>query len=344
MGDFLETLTLSQLREIAKEENFKGYGYYKMQKLDLVGFLANNLHDHTISKYKLKYQTTKSDDKEFHMIKPKVLVDKTWFRGSAIMELTSILYLMHKYPQHCVAFSTGLLTPSGKLTSRALSLRTKEFHKVSLGWSDISKDFIIPEGLWTSIKKCLRGSEFIIIPFGFYCEDGKANHSNFLIYNSVTKELERFEPYGFGNYSPFCKDTPMLDEKLAKLFNKNVNKDMVKAVYDPLSFCPLNSFQTIQEEDDEFKEQIQQEIGPWGYCSAWSFWYADMRLANPLKSRSEVVLLSLQAIKDSNLTFTTFIRSYADFLQKVYEKINHHRYEYPEKIIKKILKKNEQSK
>ena len=131
----------------------------------------------------------------------------------------------------------------------------------------------------------------------------------------------------------------MLEEKLAKLFNKNVNKDMIKAVYDPLSFCPMDSFQMIQEKDKEFKEQGVN--GPFGYCSAWSFWYADMRLANPLKSRSEVVSLSIKAIHDSSLTFTTFIRSYADFLQKVYEKIIHHRDEYPEKIIKKILKKNE---
>lgn len=340
MGDFLETLTLSQLRQIAKEENFKGYGYYKMPKLDLVELLVNDLPSNKLLKYKIKYQTGKPDDKGFYMIKPKVMVDKTKFRSFSRMELTSILYLMHKYPQHCVAFSTGLLTPSGKLTSRALTLRPEEFEKVSLVWSDIYKDFIIPEGLWTSIKNCLKkGSEFIIIPFGFYCGDG--DHANFLIYNSVTKELERFEPYGYV-YSPYCKNTPMLDEKLAKLFNKNVNKDMVKAVYDPLSFCPMDSFQMIQEDDKEFKEQIWQN-GPFGYCSAWSFWYADMRLANPLKSRSEVVLLSLQAIKDSNLTFTTFIRSYADFLQKVYEKINHHRDEYPEKIIKKILKKNEQS-
>ena len=269
------------------------------------------------------------------------MVDKTKFRSFSGRELTSILYLMYKYPQHCIAFSSGLLSPSGKLTSRALGLRPEEFNKVSLGWSDFTKDFIIPEGLWKSIKNCLkRGSEFIIIPFGFYCSDG--DHANFLIYNSVTRELERFEPYGY-IYSPYCKSIPMLDEKLAKLFNKNVNKDMVKAVYDPLSFCPLDSFQIIQENDKEFQEQ-QGENGPWGYCSAWSFWYADMRLANPLKSRSEVVLLSLQAIKDSNLTFTTFIRSYADFLQKVYEEITCQKDKSSEKVIKKILKKNEQSK
>jgi hypothetical protein len=230
MGDFLETLTLSQLRQIAKEENFRGY--YSMPKLDIVELLVNHLPSTKLSKYKLKYQklesSVKSDDKRFYMIKPKVMVDKTKFRSFSRMELTSILYLMHKYPQHCVAFSTGLLSPSGKLTSRALSLRPEEFEKVSLGWSDIYKDFIIPEGLWTSIKNCLKkGSEFIIISFGFYCADG--DHANFLIYNSVTKELERFEPYGYV-YSPYCKNTPMLDEKLAKLFNKNVNKDMVKAV------------------------------------------------------------------------------------------------------------------
>ena len=75
------------------------------------------------------------------------MVDKTKFRSFSGRELTSILYLMYKYPQHCIAFSSGLLSPSGKLTSRALGLRPEEFNKVSLGWSDFTKDFIIPEGL-----------------------------------------------------------------------------------------------------------------------------------------------------------------------------------------------------
>jgi hypothetical protein len=45
---------LSQLREIAKEENFKGYGYYKIQKLDLAELLADNLYIEKLLKRYLK--------------------------------------------------------------------------------------------------------------------------------------------------------------------------------------------------------------------------------------------------------------------------------------------------
>jgi len=86
MGDFLETLTLSQLREIAKEENFRGY--YSMPKLDIVDLLVNNLSNTKLSNYKLKYQklasSAKSADKGFYMIKPKKMVDKTSLDHSVV--------------------------------------------------------------------------------------------------------------------------------------------------------------------------------------------------------------------------------------------------------------------
>ena len=136
------------------------------------------------------------------------------------------------------------------------------------------------------------------------------------MYNTKTKELERFEPHGF--ISLGCLNPPGLENKLADLFNKNVKKDMVKQVFAPLSFSPAISFQNIQH-----KQEISQRKSsdPKGFCVAWSAWYADTRLSNPNKSRIEVVNMALENLKKSPFSFTQFIRSYSAFLGTVSQQI-----------------------
>lgn len=50
---------------------------------------------------------------------------------------------------------------------------------------------------------------------------------------------------------------------------------------------------------------------PGGFCAAWSLWYANLRLANPDRTRKEVIQRSISTIKESDITFTNFIRNYS---------------------------------
>jgi glutaredoxin len=286
---------LSELKDITS--NYKYFPIIFKNKIFIGGYDDLN-----------KMFTPRPDISKIHMMNP-IHMSKINFAGYPWEDLVSMLYIMHQHPKECVAIPIGLLTSSGKLTSKAQ--KVKQFFDTSLEWSEKKNNFVVPVGLWNSVKSCLaKESKFIVMPFGFNCINGLA-HANFLVYNSETKELERFDPHGVIQNA--CLNPPRFAEKLGKLFNDNVKRGMVKKVYDPLDYCPVISFQYIQE--GEIKEKKPDD--PRGFCIAWSAWYADTRLSNPNKSREDVVKMSLKELKDRPTSFTEFIRNYAGFLEKV---------------------------
>ncbi|MEI7489486.1 MAG: BspA family leucine-rich repeat surface protein, partial [Chryseobacterium sp.] len=234
---------------------------------------------------------------ELHMMIPPI-ESTTTLRGTPLIVMIGMLYLLHKYPEYCV-----VIPPSADYIESSLY----GWNELTLRWKE--SYFDIPDGFWDSVKECLEKKPkptFIIMPFGF------TGHSNYLIYDSKTKELERFEPNGFisgETYNP-----PNLEKKLKHLFNYNVQPGMVDTVYGPLSFCPRKSFQALQHSEGE-----QKEGDPGGFCTAWSAWYADTRLANPNKTRKQVVEMALKKFKDEPGSMTQYIRSYSFFITKAGE-------------------------
>jgi hypothetical protein len=251
------------------------------------------------------------------MMQPDIS-DKISSTGSAWDGLIGMLWLLHNHPKECVVIPKGLLKASGKFRDHGYGMIS--FTDTTLEWYHKTQSFLAPpQGFWESVKDCLKkGSKFIVIPMGFKCndedEDRISGHANFLIYNSITKEMERFEPNGSGINDPCFGDkyNSKLTEKIILLFNKNAQKDMIKTFYEPLDFCPTDSFQSIQgAEGKSYK-------GERAFCLAWSFWYADTRLRNPNKDREEVVDMALESLRDNkSVSFTSFIRSFSAFLTKV---------------------------
>ena len=256
-----------------------------------------------------------SGTSSFHMLNPPI-VEKSNFRGNPWEDLVSMVYLLHRHPKDCVAIPKDLLTGSGKITKKGFSV--KSFNDTSLYWSGTENMFHVPLGLWDAIKNCFkRKSRFIVMPLGINGLSSigiPSSHANFLIYNTETKVLERFEPHG----KPMANflNIPDFDKKLANLFNNNVHKDMIKEVYAPLSFCPLVNVQKIQVYE---REKKIEDTG--GFCVAWSAWYADIRMSNPKKSRSEVVAIGIEKLRKNPYSFTQFIRSYSSFLTNVGEQL-----------------------
>jgi hypothetical protein len=243
-----------------------------------------------------------------HMIQPDITDDinqtsNPWY------DLIGMLWLLYNHPKECVVIPKGLLTDSGKLSLPHNLI--SEWSQTSLDWNDKSKLFVVPSGFWESVKDCLKkNSEFIVIPMGFNCADNMG-HQNFLIYNTKTKEMERFEPNGSGIRNP-CLQNPKMIPQLIDLFHKNVEKGMIKSFYEPLDFCPAKSFQIIQDSDGHADKTEK------GYCLAWSYWYADTRLRNPNKTRKQVIDMALATLyANKSLSFTSFIRSFSNFLAKV---------------------------
>ena len=273
-----------------------------------------------------------SGSSSFHMMMPQ-LVQKTTFRGSPWDDFVSMLYLLHKHPKDCVAIPNDLLTRSGRITNKGLAVTN--YNDTSLYWCTITNKFYVPTGLWDAVKSCLRRkARFIVMSLGINGINNNgihSSHANFLVYNSETKALERFEPQG----TPTSKflHVPNFEKKLYDLFNKNVCKDMIDDVYAPLSFCPAINVQRIQ-----YKENDKQigEVG--GFCVAWAAWYADIRLSNPKKSRSEVVALGIEKLQKNPYSFTRFIRSYSAFLTKVGNELK--RSNNPSAVFASYVRKN----
>jgi surface protein len=233
---------------------------------------------------------------ELHMMIPTI-ESETTFRGTPLNAMIAMMYLLHNYPQYCVVI------PPSSYVLNGLNFNVT-FKLISLEWNQQTKDIDIPDGFWDSVKQCLQKKpkpNFIIMPFGL------PEHANYLIYDSNTKELERFDPNGF-TPGEEC-NPPNLEKKLKDLFNSNVQEGMIEKVYAPMSFCPRRSFQALQGSEGEEKPG-----DPGGFCAAWAAWYADTRLANPNKTRKQVVEMGLKKFEDEPGSMTEYIRSYSVFI------------------------------
>lgn len=139
------------------------------------------------------------------------------------------------------------------------------------------------------IKECKK--RFIVIPITINV------HQNVLIYDTVLKEVELFDPYGETiidetlklYVDPFTqriikRSFNQYYMKLEKLFKK-IDKKI--KFFKPVSFFPKDKeFQTFEINmcpKENFK------INSWGFCVVWSFWYTENRVRYPNKSRSELV-------------------------------------------------------
>jgi hypothetical protein len=246
-----------------------------------------------------------------HMMQPDIS-DEITYVHSPWYDLIGMLWLLHNHPKECVVIPKGLLTDSGKIKN---GVPITNWSQTTLVWNHKSQSFVTPPGFWEAVKDCFKkGSSFILIPMGFDCGDDKPGHQNFLIYNTITKEMERFEPNGSFVDNPCFnnRNNPTLTEKIIGLFDKHVQKGMIKDFYEPMDFCPPRTVQFYQaNEGKKFK-------GEGGFCLSWSYWYADTRLRNPNKEREEVVHMALKSLyANESVSFTSFIRSFSAFLAKV---------------------------
>jgi hypothetical protein len=128
-------------------------------------------------------------------------------------------------------------------------------------------------------------------------------HSNVLIIDKAAMTLERFEPYGEGEWDIFNNDK-QLDEAVVETFKP------YNLRYLPISDTCPHGFQGI-----EVKEDSGEFITFGGNCQVWTLWYMDLRLSNPLVPR-EVLIKSAwkELVKDGS--FRTFINGYHHFLKK----------------------------
>ena len=219
--------------------------------------------------------------------------------GYPLLTMAGFLYLMKKFKNDCAVLADYNLfkNPPRKI------LHSDDY---MITYNGDTGEIVAPKGFWKAVKKC-KGKRFLFMPFYLMCESLSIFHLNMLIYDSKYKSLERFEPNGnrTGIVDDGCMDT-VPDKKIEKQFKRNLGDDFVKEYYSPIDFCPAVGIQVIQDE-----EMFMNDNDPGGFCSAWSLWYANLRLANPDRTRKEVIQRSMSTINESDITFTNFIRNYS---------------------------------
>ena len=245
---------------------------------------------------------------------------KTNFEGTGINEFFGLLYLLKKYKSDCSPISDNI--------------SNLDFNTYGLDYKININKIYFPKEYKNNFLKCKKNKKikFIITPLRLLNNE-EGSHSNYLIYNKYLNELERFDPYGnlYNNNN--------IDIKIEE-FYKNIDSKIKYLL--PIENCPYVGLQVLQELELEL-QLVSSSIGdPIGFCSAWSIWYADMRLGNPKINRMELLKKATSTLKKKEGSLTNFIRNYAEFIvnerDKMLRTINI-KYLYENKINKLKLNK-----
>ena len=168
---------------------------------------------------------------------------------------------------------------------------------------------------FNDIKKCYNDGKyrFIIIPFSIV---GAGGHHTVLIYDKKLKEMEWFDPNGITYFPyPYFSKYEKTDKVITKLFNENIDENMIQKFYNPLDFCPIG-LQHLQHNE---KEMVKDK-DPEGFCTSWSFWFIELRLSNPNLSREKLLKYATSnLVNNKEKSLTKFIRGYSVFLDIIVE-------------------------
>ena len=147
-----------------------------------------------------------------------------------------------------------------------------------------------------------KTSKFIIIPLGIELKCG--SHSNYLIFDKRTNEIERFEPYGNSMPYGFNYNGALLDTILTEYFT-NIDSD-IKYIK-PDKYLPKIGFQHFDS-----NEQNKYKIcDPNGFCAMWCIWYTDQRITFDNLTRDKLVENLFDSLKMNNISFRNMIRNYS---------------------------------
>ena len=282
-------------KKVSRKPSEKKYKKDIPMPLPVFGRRKSNKRLPYVASKVFDYKTTPTG---FKLPKAKTAISAGKFTGNAFHSLVSMLYFSKKHENTCLVIPPKTLFK--KISNEDAYYDTDIFYKDSLS---------IKSGFIDVFKTCKK--RFILFPVSVFAKVGGA-HANMMIYDTKTRELERFDPHGrlsarddlVNAFSSFDSD---IQTEL------KYNGIEISTYSTPLDFCPSLSFQKLEEADKAILND------PGGFCQAWSEWYADLRLSNPDSSRDEVVQIAVRKIKQDPKGFKSFIRSYANFVSEMGE-------------------------
>ena len=252
-------------------------------------------------------------------------------QGSPFQTFFSIVYLSMKYKNACIV--TG--------RSNMMNLTIEDFHTIlrsnirfdndlTLTSSD-QNHIIMTEEMINQTKSCYTNPDIRFIIFPLSIIKRVIGHANVLIYDKISKTLERFEPHGVcaQHIFDFVKN---FDKKIVKFLRDNIGM-IIHDYKTPENFCPLFSYQAIEGSENV----ISVNTDPKGFCQSWALFYIELRLRNPNVSRQDILTNSISQIRSNFVSFRKFIRGYSYMLRKIILILNSENDKT--KTIREVLKK-----
>ena len=167
--------------------------------------------------------------------------------------------------------------------------------------NDVLTDFLVKNKFLSSDKQSYT-SLFLNKTFRVYnrnvsmkhlFKDDFIGHSNIILFDRYTKEVELFEPHG-SYLNDMINSQFKIDSVLEKFFKEHNNFGYT--YIRNYNFCPEASVQTLQAKsyniianDNSITEEYSNMFKDTGYCMLWTLWYVDMRLLNSELSREELL-------------------------------------------------------
>jgi hypothetical protein len=274
---------------------------------------------------KNKIEKIKLEDKRPQMRPPKRALLKDILETYKKMKSTKVI------PYGCFSFVEHMmLLHVLKNNKNDCSYDIKSFGNLQAGYKAMNYKKSFMKHIREHYIRCKNNNKMLVVPLTVL----SGSHSNILIFNPFRNEVERFEPHG--------------PETLNKRFdNAKINtriKEFIKEIdatldyISPSLLCPRlqMGFQFYESSAEDEKGTYNNVAiqDPGGYCCAWSYFYADMRIKFPYLSGKKLIKESQDILgKDPN-QLRQFIRGQYTFLVKEMNAINK-KYKFEDIIYKR---------
>ena len=256
---------------------------------------------------------------------------KTEWVGNFSDLLFGIIYLLKKHKNVCVPFthfySVDPYNDLAIIYDCYLNNRNNPVYRIIYPSNILTFEF------FDDINKCIN-KRFVIVPLSISPPSDcniSYSHANILIFDNKQKTVERFETYGNKKFRD-QKYYDSFDNKFEKIVKKYLKYKYLRPKY----ICPIKGFQFIEENNIKKGLASMRENDPGGFCVAWSFWYADLRMTYPNIEQKKLQTKAIEIINNNPITFRKFIRNYAQFIlderKKIYIKIKK-KYNIPDRIL-----------
>ena len=286
----------------------------KLDKSIDVFIKTKNSYDFT--SFPISYKFTK-------LISKYPIVIISTYSGSTLDILSGLIYLKNKFNEtnekNYLNTSMNIIKNKNNIIDcviRSNGIKICEISEFEILW--INKNIIYPKYKSNSIQSDIKNiiqtklTNWYIIPIGI--EIGSLAHANYLIFDIINFQVERFEPHGLDNPNGMNYEPEQLDRIIYE-FIKNIND---KFIYlKPSDYLPKIGFQT-----KEINELQNDYIGdPNGFCALWCVWWADMRLSNPNIHPKKLVKQLNKELINSQSSYKKLIRDYSWYIIDVRDKL-----------------------